>query len=40
MQRKVVQREFDTFMKKVDINQDGKIDRWELYQYCLNHMKP
>ena len=25
---------------KVDINNDGKIDRWELYTYCMHNMTP
>jgi hypothetical protein len=40
MKRPVVQKGFDDFFAKVDINNDGKIDRWELYSYCINNMAP
>lgn len=36
----MVQKEFDEFFNKVDINGDGKIDRWELFSYCINNMAP
>lgn len=29
--KKMVQKSFDDFFQKVDANNDGKIDRWELY---------
>ena len=38
--KKMVQRNFEDFFKKVDTNHDGKIDRWELYDYCINHITP
>jgi Ca2+-binding EF-hand superfamily protein len=36
----MVQREFEDFFTKVDTNKDGKIDRWELYDYCLKNITP
>ena len=38
--RKMVQRNFQEFFDKVDTNKDGKIDRWELYEYCLHNITP
>lgn len=38
--KKMVQKGFDDFFRKVDTNNDGKIDRWELYQYCINNITP
>ena len=38
--KKMVQKEFDQFFAKVDTNNDGKIDRWELYDYCLKNITP
>lgn len=38
--KKMVQREFEGFFTKVDTNNDGKIDRWELYDYCLKNITP
>lgn len=40
MNKTLVQKEFDEFFNKVDINNDGKIDRWELYTYCMHNMRP
>ncbi len=25
---------------KADLNGDGKLDRWELYEYCVNSYQP
>lgn len=38
--RDIVKKEFDEFFAKTDANADGKIDRWELYDYCMNNMQP
>lgn len=38
--RKMVQKEYEEFFAKVDTNGDGKIDRWELYDYCLKNITP
>lgn len=38
--RKMVQREFEDFFRKVDTNKDNKIDRWELYDYCIKNIEP
>lgn len=38
--KKMVQREFEDFFVKVDTISGGKIDRWELYDYCLNNITP
>jgi hypothetical protein len=40
MNKPVIMKEFDDFFAKVDKNKDGKVDRWELYEYCINNMKP
>lgn len=40
LNKKLVQKEFDQFFRKVDTNNDGKIDRWELYEYCMNNLTP
>jgi hypothetical protein len=40
MNRPVIMKEFDQFFNKVDTNKDGKIDRWELYEFCVYNMKP
>jgi len=40
MNRKMVQKSFEDFFAKVDANNDGKIDRWELYDYCIKNMTP
>ena len=40
LNKKMVQTEFDNFFKKVDTNNDGKIDRWELYEYCIKNISP
>ena len=36
----MVQKNFEDFFKKVDTNNDGKIDRWELYEYCIKNIAP
>ena len=38
--RKMAQKNFENFFQKVDTNHDGKIDRWELYDYCLRNISP
>ena len=38
--KKMVQKEYETFFRKVDTNNDGKIDRWELYDYCVKNITP
>lgn len=38
--RKMVQKNFEDFFQKVDTNHDNKIDRWELYDYCVRHVAP
>ena len=38
--KKLVQKEYEQFFRKVDTNNDGKIDRWELYEYCMNNLTP
>lgn len=38
--RKMVQKSYEEFFAKVDTNHDGKIDRWELYEYCLKNITP
>lgn len=38
--RKMVQKSYEDFFNKVDTNRDGKIDRWELYDYCLKNITP
>ena len=38
--KKMVQKGFEDFFKKVDTNNDGKIDRWELYEYCIHNITP
>ena len=38
--RKMVQKNFEDFFQKVDTNHDNKIDRWELYEYCMNNITP
>ena len=38
--RKLVTRNFEAFFNTVDANNDGKIDRWELYEYCLKNITP
>lgn len=40
MNRKMVQTQFEQFFAKVDTNNDGKIDRWELYDYCIKNITP
>jgi hypothetical protein len=40
LNRKMVQKEYEEFFTKVDTNKDGKIDRWELYDYCLKNITP
>ena len=32
-----VQKNFDNFFRKVDVNGDNKVDRSELYSYCLSN---
>ena len=36
--KKMVQKNFEDFFHKVDTNNDGKIDRWELYEYCIKNI--
>jgi Ca2+-binding EF-hand superfamily protein len=38
--RKIVQKNFDSFFQDVDKGKDGKIDRYELYEYCIDNLKP
>ena len=38
--KKLVQKDFEMFFRKVDTSHDGKIDRWELYNYCIKNIKP
>lgn len=38
--KKMVQKNFQDFFDKVDTNHDGKIDRWELYDYCIHNITP
>ena len=40
LNKKLVQKGFDDFFKKVDTSKEGKIDRWELYEYCLKNITP
>ena len=40
LNKKMVQKNFEDFFKKVDTNNDGKIDRWELYEYCIKNITP
>ena len=37
--KETVKRDHNDFFSKVDVSGDGKIDRWELYNYCLNNMR-
>lgn len=39
MQKKNLSREFDNFLRIADANKDMKLDRWELYNYCLTNME-
>lgn len=34
-----VRKNHATFFAMADNNGDGKIDRWELYDYCVKNMK-
>ena len=38
--KKMVQTKYDEFFTQVDTNNDGKIDRWELYDYCVKNITP
>ena len=38
--KQLITKDFETFFKKVDTSHDGKIDRWELYLYCIKNIKP
>lgn len=38
--RKMVQKGFEDFFRQVDTNNDNKIDRWELYEYCIKNIEP
>lgn len=38
--RKMVQKGFEDFFRQVDTNNDNKIDRWELYDYCIKNIEP
>lgn len=38
--RTMVTRNLETFFATVDTNGDGKIDRWELYEYCVKNITP
>jgi hypothetical protein len=38
--KKMIQKNFENFFQKVDTNKDNKIDRWELYDYCINNITP
>lgn len=40
MNKRMVQKNFEEFFQKVDTNDDNKIDRWELYDYCLANITP
>ena len=37
LRRRVAEREFKILTSKVDSNFDGKIDKWELYDYCMRN---
>jgi len=36
----MITKDYETFFSKVDAQKDGKIDRWELYDYCVKHITP
>jgi len=38
--KRMVQKSFEQFFQNVDTNNDGKIDRWELYEYCMKNITP
>ena len=38
--KKLIIKDFESFFTKVDTSHDGKIDRWELYNYCIKNIKP
>ena len=40
LNKRLVQKNFEDFFQKVDTNKDNKIDRWELYDYCLANITP
>jgi Ca2+-binding EF-hand superfamily protein len=40
LNRKMVQKGFEDFFRQVDTNNDNKIDRWELYDYCIKNIEP
>ena len=38
--KKMVERDFENFFRKVDKDNDNRIDRWDLYDYCLKNITP
>jgi len=36
----MVSKRYEDFFSTVDTNNDGKIDRWELYEYCIKNITP
>lgn len=39
LRKKVAQKSFTDLIQAADANGDGKIDRWEMFDYCLKTYK-
>ena len=39
LNKRLVQRDFQTLIQEADTNGDGKLDRWEMYEYCMKTYK-
>ena len=37
LQKRQALAEFNNFVKEIDTNGDNKIDKWELYDYCVKN---
>ena len=35
LNKRLVQKDFAMLIQEADTNGDGKLDRWEMYEYCM-----
>ena len=37
LHKRLTKKEFNRFLADADTNGDGKLDRWEIYNYCVKN---
>ena len=40
LNEKMIKDDFEYFFRKVDSDNDRRIDRWDLFDYCLKNVTP